>query len=182
MDAFVAELKQWERNPEAYADSPSLTQRINSKFQEMLKSFVTSQIEVAPVYVTSDIVFKGEGQDTELTEWLSKNYQLVPHGLVFKLAGKQGFHDLPDAHLQTRGLADGTLRFEETDVVKIKVLPVYTTMLLNRGRYLALFGQHARAIDAFKQALALDPNLDVARQGLNESTNKLREGDADRPK
>jgi tetratricopeptide (TPR) repeat protein len=127
-------------------------------------------------------VFKTEGQDTELTRWLSKNYQLVPHGLVFKLAAKQGFHELPDAHLQTRGLADGTLRFEETDVVKIKVLPVYTTMLLNRGRYLALSGQHARAVDAFRQALALDPNLDVAQQGLNESINKLREGEADKSK
>jgi tetratricopeptide (TPR) repeat protein len=47
-------------------------------------------------------------------------------------------------------------------------------MLVNRGRYLAVFDQHERAIDAFKQALALDPNLDLARRGLNESMNKLR--------
>jgi len=30
-------------------------------------------------------------------------------------------------------------------------------MLTNRGRYLALFNQHERAILAFKEALALDP-------------------------
>jgi hypothetical protein len=46
-------------------------------------------------------------------------------------------------------------------------------MLINRGRYLALFNQHERAIVAFKEALALDPNLAAAREGLVESTAKL---------
>lgn len=181
VDAFVAELKQWERNPEAYANNASLAQRIDSKFQAMLQSFITSRDERAPVYVTSDVMFNTEGQDTELTQWLGSNYQLVPHGLVFRLAPRQGYYELPEARLRTRGLVDGTLRFEETDVVNVKVLPVYKVMFLNRGRYLALFGQHARAIDAFQQALALDPNLDAARQGLNESIDKLRQGATDKP-
>ena len=56
----------------------------------------------------------------------------------------------------------------------IKVLPAYTTMLVNHGRYLALFNRHERAISAFKQALALDPSLEMARQGMAESTSKLR--------
>jgi len=47
-------------------------------------------------------------------------------------------------------------------------------MLINRGRYLALFNQHERAIAVFKEALALDPNLAAAREGLAESTAKLR--------
>ena len=110
----------------------------------------------------------------ELTRWLTQNYQLVPQGLVFNLAGDQSFHDSPNLRLQTRGLADGTLRFEKDDVVNLKVLPVYTSMLINRGRYLAVFNQHERAIAAFKQALALDPGLGAARQGLAESTAKLR--------
>jgi tetratricopeptide (TPR) repeat protein len=76
--------------------------------------------------------------------------------------------------LETRGLNDGTLRFETNDVVSIKVLPAYTTMLVNRGRYLASFNRHERAISAFQQALALDPRLEVARQGLKESASKLR--------
>jgi hypothetical protein len=80
---------------------------------------------------------------------------------------------LLDPHLQTRGLADGTVRFEKDDVVKVKVLPVYTSMLINRGRYLALFNHIDRAVILFKQALALDPNLAAAQQGLSESTAKL---------
>ena len=48
------------------------------------------------------------------------------------------------------------------------------TCLINRGRYLALFGQHERAIAAFEQALALNPDLALARQGLAESAAKAR--------
>jgi tetratricopeptide (TPR) repeat protein len=65
------------------------------------------------------------------------------------------------------------VRFEKDDVVNLKVLPTYTSMLVNRGRYLALFNQHERAIIAFKEALALDPNLAAAREGLAQSTAKL---------
>jgi hypothetical protein len=46
-------------------------------------------------------------------------------------------------------------------------------MLTNRGKYLALFNQHERAILAFKEALALDPNFAAAQQGLAESTEKV---------
>jgi tetratricopeptide (TPR) repeat protein len=76
-------------------------------------------------------------------------------------------------HLQTRGLADGTVRFAKDDVINGKILPAYTRMLINRGRYLALFNQHERAIIAFKEALALDPNLPEAQKGLAESGAKL---------
>jgi hypothetical protein len=36
-----------------------------------------------------------------------------------------------------------------------------------------MFNQHGRAIIAFKEALALDPNRAAAREGLAESTAKL---------
>jgi tetratricopeptide (TPR) repeat protein len=66
------------------------------------------------------------------------------------------------------------VRYEKDDVINAKVLPAYTRMLTNRGRYLAVFNQHERAIVAFKEALALDPNLPEAQRGLAESTAKLR--------
>ena len=58
-------------------------------------------------------------------------------------------------------------------MINLKVLPTYTSMLSNRGRYLASFNQHERAIVAFKEALTLDPNLPAAQQGLAESAAKL---------
>jgi tetratricopeptide (TPR) repeat protein len=173
IDVFVENLKEWERDPGAFAKSQALTQRITAAFEEMSQSIVANESRLAPVYITRELLFN-DTTNGELTRWLTQNYQLVPQGLVFNLTRDQGFHDSPDLRLQTRGLADGTLRFAKDDVVNLKVLPVYTSMLINRGRYLALFNQHERAVAAFRQALALDPGLAAARQGLAESTAKLR--------
>ena len=173
IDAFTADLKEWERNPQIYAVDPVLNRRITALFQEMLQAIVTNEKRIAPVYITSDVLFADQ-RDSGLTKWINQTYQLVPQGLVFELAGDPTFHDPPDVRLLTRGLADGTLRFEKDDVVNLKVLPVYTTMLVNRGRYLALFNQHERAIAAFQQALALSPNHVLAQKGLEESRSRAR--------
>jgi hypothetical protein len=172
IDTFVANLKEWERDPRAFAISEALTQRINAAFEEMIRSIVTNENRVGPIYITRDVLLT-DAAGRQLSRWITQNYQLVPQGLVFNLASDRSFHDLPDVRLQTRGLADGTLRFEKDDVVNLKVLPVYTTMLINRGRYLAAFNQHERAAALFRQALALDAGLTTAQQGLAESTAKL---------
>jgi tetratricopeptide (TPR) repeat protein len=173
IEAFVENLKKWERDPGAFARSPALTQRISAAFLEMIQSIVMNESRVAPVYMTNDLL-SSDSVNGELTRWLNQKYQLVPQGLVFNLANGQAFHDSPDVHLQIRGLAGGTLRFAKGDPVNVKVIPVYTNMLINRGRYLALLGQHERAIAAFEQALALNPDLVLARQGLAESAAKAR--------
>jgi hypothetical protein len=173
VDVFVENLKEWERDPGAFARSPALTQRISAAFLEMIQAIVTNESRVAPIYMTNDLL-SADSMNGELTKWLTQNYQLVPQGLVFNLAEDRSFHDSPDLHLQTRGLADGTVRFEKDDAINIKVLPAYTRMLINRGRYLELFNQHERAAAAFREALALDPSLAAAQQGLAESAAKLR--------
>jgi len=172
IDPYIEILKQWERDPGAFARSQDLTQKISMAFLEMLQTIVRNEIRVAPVYIANDVLVADQ-TNSYLTRWIPQTYQLVPQGLVFNLATDQSFHDSPDSHFQTRGLADGTVRFADDDVVKLKVLPAYTRMLINRGRYLALFNQHDRAIHAFKEALALDPNVAAAQQGLAESTARL---------
>src|SRR5437016_4855611 len=173
IERFVELLKQWEHDPGAFARNALLTQTITEAFFEMVRSIVTQERSVAPAYITNDLL-AGDSSNGQATKWITQNYQLVPQGLVFELATDSTFHDSPEPQLQTRGLADGTLEFENNDVVKLKVLPTYTSMLVNRGRYLTLFNQHERAIAAFKEALALNPGLTAAREGLAESTAKLR--------
>jgi Protein of unknown function (DUF2723) len=173
IEAYVEDLKEWERDPGAFAQSQPLTQKISVAFLEMVRSIVTNEIRFAPVYITNDVLAANQ-LNSYLTQWIPQTYQLVPEGLVFYLASDQTLHDSPDPHLQTRGLADGTVRFEKDDVVNLKVLPTYTSMLVNRGRYLALFNQDERAILAFKEALALNPGLATAREGLAQSAAKLR--------
>jgi Protein of unknown function (DUF2723) len=172
IDPYVEILKQWERDPAAFARSQELTQRISMAFLEMIQSIVRNEIKVAPVYITNDLLFPDQ-TNGYVTRWIPQTYQLVPQGLVFNLATDHSFHESPEPHLRMRGLADGTVRFSKDDVANVKILPAYTRMLTNRGRYLALFNQHERAILAFKEALALDPNLGAAQQGFAESTAKV---------
>jgi len=172
IDPYVELLRQWERDPRAFAGSEELTRRISMAFLEMIQAIVRNEIRIAPVYITIDVL-SSDQTNAYVTRWIPKNYQLVPQGLAFNLVSDQSFHDSPEPHLRMRGLADGTARFAKDDVVKVKVLPVYTGMLINRGRYLALFKQHERAIVTFKEALTLDPNLAAAQQGVAESTAKL---------
>ena len=173
IDPYVELLRLWERDPAAFDRNQDLTRRISMAFLELVRSMVTNEIKVAPVYITNDVL-SADKTNAYLTQWIPQTYQLVPQGLVFNLATDQIFHDLPGPHLLTRGLADGTLRFSDDEVVKLKVLPVYARMLTNQGRYLAAFNQHERAIVAFKEALVLDPNLTTAQQGFAASTAKLR--------
>jgi tetratricopeptide (TPR) repeat protein len=173
VEAFVEDLKAWERDPEAFKRSEALTEKINTSFLEMIQSIVTNESRVGPVYITRDLLLP-DTTNGAVTQWLSQSYQLVPQGLVFNLARDSSFHDSLDIRLETRGLADGTVQYEKDDAVNLKILPAYTSMLINRGRYLAAFNQHGRAIIAFKEALALDPNLAAAREGLAESRAKLQ--------
>jgi hypothetical protein len=172
IDSYRQLLKQWERDPGAFARSQELTQRISTGFLEMIQAIVRNEIRVEPVYIANDVLI-ADGTNGYATRWIPQTYQLVPQGLVFNLATDQNFHDSPDPRLRTRGLADGTVRFANDDVAKMKVLPVYARMLTNRGRYLALFNQHQRAIVAFEEALALDPTLHAAQQGMAESKAKI---------
>jgi hypothetical protein len=172
IEMFVEDLKAWERDPAAFKSNALLTQKITTAFLEMIQSVVTNESAVGPVYMTRDLLLP-DTTNSAVTQWLTQSYQLVPQGLVFNLARDSSFHDSPDLRLETRGLADGTVRFEKDDVVNLKILPAYTSMLINRGRYLAAFNQHGRAIIAFKEALTIDPNLAAAREGLAQSTAKL---------
>ena len=172
IDPYVTILKQSERDPAAFSRSQDLTQRISMAFLEMIQAMVRNEIKIAPVYITNDVL-TADSLNSYLTRWIPQNYQLVPQGLVFNLTADQSFHESTDPHLRIRGLADGTVRFAKDDVANLKILPAYTRMLTNRGKYLASFNQHERAIQAFKEALALDPNLAPAQQGLAESTAKM---------
>jgi tetratricopeptide (TPR) repeat protein len=174
VEPFLEVLKRWEQDPDLFQRDLSLNQQINTRFYDMIRAFVTNHIRGAPTYVTQDVALNRESADAELTKWLSDSYQLVPRGLVFQLSEDRNFVQLGESRLLTRGLADGTLKFEADDVVKAKVIPVYAQMLYNRGRYLAVQGRHDQAVEAFKRALEIDARFSAAQQALNESQSAMR--------
>jgi len=169
VDAFLEDLTHWERDPGLYQRDVMLNQRISARFYDMILAFVSNHIQTAPVYVTLDIAANRDGTDSELTKALTKSYQLFPQGLIFQATEQRGFVEPSGRRLVTRGLTDGTIKFEDGDVVKLKVLPVYVTMFYNLGRYFAASGKHQQAIDAFKQAIDLHPGFSAAQQGITDS-------------
>lgn len=140
----------------------------------MIFSFITNHMQNAPVYVTRDLALKQSGQDADLTKWLLEKYKIIPQGLIFRVSQEAVLDNYIKPQLNTRGLVDGTLKFEDDDVVKKKVLPVYVSMFINNGRYWTLQNQHETAIDWYKEALALEPNNQAAKNFLSASQNALQ--------
>jgi hypothetical protein len=172
VEAFLEDLNNWEHNPDLYQRDVSLNQRINTRFYDMIRSFIAGH--TARVYITQELATNLDHRDAELTRSLSSLYQFVPQGLVFELAKERAFREPAEPQLKMRGLFDGSIKFVSDDVVRIKVVPVYISMLTNRGLYLAAHGRYERAIDYFNQSLSLDPGYTPARQGLNEGLKALR--------
>jgi len=171
VDAFLEDLVHWEHDPELYQRDAALNQRISARFYDMILAFVSNHLRSRPVYVTLDVAANRDGQDSELTKSLSSSYQLFPQGLVFQVTPQREFQQPVERALVTRGLSDGLFQFEDGDVVKLKILPVYVTMFYNQGRYFAANGRFEQAIEAYKKALELQPGFAPARQAIIESTN-----------
>ena len=88
--------------PDLYAQNTALTQRIENAFLQMLQSFVNRELEIAPVYVTAELILTKENQNINFIKWLTHNLQAVPRALVFQLTGDNEFHDPGDALTNTR--------------------------------------------------------------------------------
>lgn len=170
-ETFLADLRHWEQDPEAFAHSPVLNRQINDHFHEMILGFVSTHLRKAPVYVTLEVGL-GLGEDKGLAQSLNEKYRLVPEGLVFRLASNLDFQKTADQELVTRGINDGSFVFAADDVVTIKVISVYVNMLVNRGKYLEAYGRQAEAIEAYKRALSLDPNSVAAEESLIKARQK----------
>ncbi|HVF92547.1 MAG TPA: DUF2723 domain-containing protein [Blastocatellia bacterium] len=175
VDAFLEDLKRWEREPKIYDSDPTLNRRINTGFHEMILAFVNTHAQTAPVYVTQEIAPNASNKGDELTSSLASTFQFIPQGLVFKLSTERAYQPPPDLSLVTRGLADGSIAFDENDVVRLKVLPVYVSMLTNRGIYFAANSHFHEAIESFDKALQLDPGYTPARLASNEARANLRQ-------
>ena len=106
---------------------PSVNVADQSGLQRIVaRSWSCGELKVGPVYVTEEVFVLRESGEREFTQWLNQNFQGIPTGLVFQLFRDREFHDPGELHLQMRGLTNETKRrFEDDDVVKLKVIPAY---------------------------------------------------------
>jgi tetratricopeptide (TPR) repeat protein len=174
VEAFLDDLKAWEQDPGSFERSREMTQRIDSRFHEMIAGFIGMQLRTAPAYATNEVALETSGGDPALAAEISRAYKLAPQGLVFQLTSGPTPAVVAEPKLELRGLFDGTLKFDADDVVSLKVKPVYLNMMLNRGRYFVAQGDYQRAIKTFREVLELDPSFATAQQDLSKSLDAAR--------
>src|SRR5262249_17467061 len=175
VDAYLEDLKSYERDPSPYQRDAALASRLKSRFREMILTFVNDHLRSAPVYVTLQDIAAGMNKgEKELTQAINNPYQMVPQGLVLQLFADRDFHDPAEPQLTLRGL-NRTGEAADAQVAEARVRLAYLNTILERGRYLAAAGRHERAIRAYQQALSLDPTFPPARRLLAESQNAMRQ-------
>jgi Protein O-mannosyl-transferase TMEM260-like len=160
-DAFLEDLRAWERDPRRYERDPALARRINDRFQAMVLALCAANAENA--HATSDVVLP-QSPDPALAERIARTFPLTPRGLLFSL--RRPYDPDPPPEMRPRGLFDGTLALAADDVASLKVRPMYVTMTVNRGAFLRARGDEAGAQAAYRQALAWDPAYAPARTAL----------------
>jgi 4-amino-4-deoxy-L-arabinose transferase-like glycosyltransferase len=162
-DAFLEDLRAWERDPALYERDAALNRRIGERFQAMVVALVTPDARAGRAAATNEVVIAPASPDPPLAQRLAAAFPLTPRSLVFALGAAS---DAPAPALHPRGLFDGTLQLEPDDVARTKVAPAYLSMTLNRGRFLESRGDRTGAASAYQQALAWDPSFAPARQAL----------------
>ena len=116
---------------------------------------VPSSSDVLDAYIVPICLEKAKLAGISVCEWvISYQYVSLP-SIVYGL----NYFSTPEDHFVVSNIE------EASKIIK---------HITNRGKYLAMFNRHQLAILAFKEALALDPNLADAWKGLAESEAKLR--------
>jgi len=140
--AFEKELYKFEH------DLPYDPMVIQSRFVEMVKSFMMKSMRERPVYVTSEI-------EAELTEGL----QRVPQGLAYRLVGDKEFHPTNAVVFEHRA-------FQREGRLEGMVKQLYAGALIARGIYYRGGGNRAEARRSIEEALEYDARSTVARMWL----------------
>jgi hypothetical protein len=127
------------------------------RLDDLVLAIIARQLHRGPVYLTIDTALAWNARDKKLIARLKKEHDIVPHGVVMEVVAGHTFRDIKWTPITTRGLFDGTVRYDDDDPVPNELLPAYRGAFLTRGRYLAISRHYKEAIDDYQQALALDP-------------------------
>jgi hypothetical protein len=160
-DDFAIMLHEFDRDPE-HIDNPLL----NQKLDNLLLSLMTHHLAHGPVYITDEIAASTNPRDVSIRKQIAEKWDVAPRGVLIEIVpGPKLGSDVKFTPLQMRGVADGTIEYEDDDVVPTEIVPAYRTILVITGRYLALQKKFDEALLAYHAALSLDPgNASIDRE------------------
>jgi len=155
--AVLALLRRFDAQHSLWADANARSE-LNYRVDDLLVAIIAQQLKSGPLYLTVDTALAWDQRDADLIHRLTVDNDIVPGGIVAEVVPGHAFHDLKPAPMITRGLADGSVRYEPDDVVPTEILPKYRAAFLMRARYFVLLRRLPEALADYRQALALDPN------------------------
>jgi hypothetical protein len=152
LGAFAAMLPQFE-DDRAHLDN----ELFNDRLDDAVISLIAQHLRRGPVYVSGEIAASNNPRDTKLRKRINERWDLVPRGLLVELLPGHAFRDVRFQPLETRGVADGSIAYEDDDVVPTEIAPAYRAMYVMAGRYLAILKKYPEALRAYDAAMKIDP-------------------------
>jgi hypothetical protein len=137
----------------------------NRRIDDLIISLIDQHLHRGPVYVSGEVAASTEPRDVNLRKRMSERYDIVPRGLLIELVPGHALRDVRYTPLEMRGVADGTVRYEDDDEVPTEIVPAYRAIFAMTGRYLAIEKKFDEALLAYRAANTIDPaNLPVERE------------------
>jgi hypothetical protein len=137
----------------------------NRRIDDLIVSIIDQHLRRGPVYVTTDIASSNVPRDVNLRKRILETWDAVPRGLLIEILPKHATRDVHFTKLETRGIGDDAVGYDNDDVVPNEIMPAYRAMYVITGRYLAIDKKFDEALLAYRAALALDPgNASVERE------------------
>ncbi|MEA2338981.1 MAG: hypothetical protein QOE82_2988, partial [Thermoanaerobaculia bacterium] len=160
-DEFAPVVTQYNEDPD-HVDYTVL----NGKIDALLLSLIVNHLHHGPVYITDELAASTLPRDANLRKQIGERWDIVPRGVLVELVPEPKLTaNVTFTPPQLRGVADGTIEYEDDDVVPTEIVPAYRTILVITGRYLALQKKYDQALPAYRAALSLDPgNASIERE------------------
>lgn len=160
LDALATVVGQSE-NDRRHLDETLFNQRLD----DAVISMIGEHLRRGPVYITNDIAASTSPRDANLRKRIAQTWDIVPRGMLIELAPGRAMRDIHFTKMETRGVSDGSIAYDDDDVVPTEIAPAYRTMYVITGRYLGIEKKFDEAILAYEAALAIDPgNGSVERE------------------
>jgi len=141
------------------------TEIFNRRIDDVILSMIEQHLRRGPVYLSGEVAASVDPRDANLRKRLAERWDIVPRGLLIELLPGHAFRDVHFTKLEMRGVADGSIAYDQDDVVPLEIVPAYRAIFVMTGRYLAILKKYDEAFRAYKAAFQIDPtNASVERE------------------
>ena len=164
--AARAEVARFNDDRSLWKD-PAATATLYDRLDDLTLAIIARQLQRGPVYMSVETALAWNARYKKMIDRLRQQADLVPHGVVMEVVPGHGFRDTKWTPIETRGIFDGTVQYDDDDPVPNELLPMYRAAFLTRARYLAITRHAKEALADYQQGFALDPENSMLERELN---------------